>query len=166
MSTVLKPLYGSSVPFTVTNLQSLANSSTLVAGWAGAVVDNTSDLAVDQILTWQIKSGSTPTVNLTGEIWCYEILDDTPTYPDTITGSEGTVTFTSVSVKQSGLKFVDSILFDAAANRVWSGTARVKQVFGGTMPKKWGPVFINGSGASLASSANIFSRTPVQYQYV
>jgi hypothetical protein len=34
------------------------------------------------------------------------------------------------------------------------------------MPKKWGPVFINGSGASLASSGNIFSRCPIQYQFV
>jgi len=166
MST-LKPSYGSSSAFTTTGLQSLATSSTLVAGWASAVVDNTSVLSDDEIVSWIIKLGTSPSVNTMGECWLYEALNDTPTYPDTVTGSEGTVTLTSANVKYSGaIKFAGAMIFDATSSRLYYNTCRVAKVFDGSMPKKWGALFFHSSGVNLASSGNIVTRIPIQYQNV
>ncbi len=168
MTTILKPSYGSSVPFTTTNLQSLASSSTGVAGWQSAVVDNTANLSMDELVTWVFKTGTSPTVNSVIECWLYEIMDDTPTYPDTINGSEGTVTFTSRNVLLSGaFKFANQVTVDATTNRLYYNSFRLSQAFGLSIPKKWGAIAINfNSGAALFSSGNVVTRTPIQFQNV
>ncbi len=164
MTTTLKPSYGASVAFTTTGLQSLGNSAGAVAGWQSAVVDNTSDLAMDQIVTFVIKMGTSPGASTTVECWLYEILDDTPTYPDTVTGSEGAVTLTSLNVKYSGaFKLGALITVDNTSSRLYYATCRLTQLFGMSPPKKWGAVVINVTGVALASSGNVVTRTPVQF---
>ncbi len=163
---ILKPSYGASVAVTSTALQSLAYGGTGLVMWSSAVIDNTANLSYDEIITWQIKSGTSPTVGAVGECWLWEILDDTPTYPDTITGSEGAFTLTSFNVKYAGLfKFAGNIIFDATTGRVYCNSFRLSQAFG-TPPKKWGIAFVNSSGVALSSSGNVVTRTPVQFQIV
>jgi hypothetical protein len=130
-----------------------------------AVVDNTSNLSMDEMVSWVIKMGTSPTAGATCECWLWETLDDTPTYPDTITGSEGTVTFTSANVKLSGaLKFAGLITVDGTSSRLYYNTVRLSQCFGLSVPKKWGAAFINISGVTMASSGNVVTRTPIQFQ--
>ncbi len=160
-----EPLYGSSVAFTTTNLQSLTSDATGLHCWASAVVDNTSNLYTDEIITWVFKAGTTPTTNLVIECWLYEALDDAPTYPDVITGSEGTFGLTSLNVKSAGgFKFAGLVLVDTTTNRLYYNTVRLSQIFGDSIPKKWGAMVMNGSGATLASSGNVVTHTPVQYR--
>lgn len=165
MSSTLRPLYGASSAFTTTSLQSLANSAGGTGAWSSAVVDNTSILSDDEIVTFVIKTGTSPTVNTTIECWLWEIMDDTPTYPDTVTGSEGTITLTSANVKYSGaFKLAAQITVDSTSNQKYFATTRLSTCFGAAPPKKWGVVVVNISGVALNSSGNVVTHTPVQYQ--
>ena len=168
MSTTIKPTYGASAAITSTNLQSLANDSTnLLAGWMSAVIDNTSNLSIDELISLILKAGTSPTAGNSIEVWAWSVLDDTPTYPDTITGSEGTVTLTSANVKAAGaFKLAAVITVDATSSRLYHVVFSLAQIFGGQMPRKWGLLVINGSGVALASSGNVVSRMPMQLQNV
>lgn len=163
----LKPLYGSSVSFTVTSLASLATDTNLLAGWQSAVVDNTTNLYIDETVSAQIKVGSSaPTVNTTVEIWIYSVLDDTPTYPDTITGSQGTVTLTSTNTKNAGLRLGTTITIDATANRIYSvAPFSVAALFGGNMPQKWGAYISQNTGVALGTT-QVVTHKPMQLQSV
>ncbi len=167
MSTILKPLYSGSAALVSTALQSLASSGNLLGAWSSAVVDNTSNLSDDEVITWTIKAGTSPSNGAIAECWLWEILDDTPTYPDTITGSEGTFSWTSLNVKQAGaFKFAGQFVFDATSSRLYSNSCRLSQVFGLAIPKKWGAIFVQSSTVALASSGNVVTRLPMQYQLV
>lgn len=163
----LKPLYGASVSFAVTSLTSLATDTNLLAGWQSAAVDNTTNLSDDELLTGVLKAGSSaPTVNTSIEVWVYGTLDDTPTYPDTITGSVGTATLTSTNTKNSGLALALVITVDATANRLYSiRPVSVASLFGGNMPKRWGIYIVHNTGVALGTT-QVVSRIPVQYQSV
>lgn len=168
MTTTLKPSYGSAVALTFTSLASLANDSTnLLAGASSAVVDNTSNLSVDELVTGVIKMGTSPTAGNTIEVRAWSILDDTPTYPDTITGSDAAITLTSANTKNAGaIKLGAIIPVDATTSRLYAFSFSLAQLFGGFVPKKWGIWIVNGSGATLASSGSVVSHTPIQYQNV
>lgn len=163
----LKPLYAASSAFTVTALASLATDTNLLAGWQSAVVDNTTNLYVDEEVSALIKMGSSaPTLSTTVEIWIYSALDDTPTYPDTITGTQGAVTLTSTNMKSSGLKLGAVIVVDATANRVFPvGQFSVASLFGGNLPPKWGVFITHNTGVALGTT-QVVTHKPLQYQSV
>jgi hypothetical protein len=166
MATTLKPLYGASAALTLT-LNSLATSSGLVAGRSSTVVDNTSNLSVDELITGVISTGTNPTVSTNVEVWAWSILDDTPTYPDTVTGSDANTTLTSLNVKNAGLfKLGALITIDATTNRNYTFAFSLAQLFGGHMPKKWGIFVVHNTAVNLNSSGNTVSRIPLQYQNV
>ncbi len=167
MATTLKQLWGSSSALTTTNLQSIATSSTWVAGWMSGVQDNTTNLYIDVAITGTIATGTTPTVSTIIEIWAWGILDDTPTYPDTITGSEGTVTLTSANVKLAGaFARLGTITIDSTTNRVYPFQYSLAQNGFGYVPKKWGLFITHNTGANLKSSGNVVSIIPLNYQNV
>lgn len=168
MTTTLKPSYGASSALTVTNLQSLGSSSTWVAGWSSAVQDNTSGLYVDVGVTGTILTGTSPTVSTIIEVWAWGILDDTPTYPDTITGSEsGSITLTSANVKLAGaFARLGSITIDNTSNRSYPFQYSLAQNGFGYVPKKWGLFVTHNTGVALKSSGNVISIIPLNYQNV
>jgi hypothetical protein len=165
--TTLKPLYGASAALTVTHLDSLASDTNLLAGWSSAVIVNSTNLSVTEKITGKLKTGASPTGNTNIFIYLWEALDDTPTYPDAITGSEAQITLTSLNVLNAGaFKFVGSILVDSTASRVYPFTVDVAQYFGGHMPKNYG-VFIVHNTASNLDATQVVSRADVtQYQNV
>lgn len=167
MTTTLKPVYGASSALTTTNLQSLATSSTLLAGWSSAVQDNTTNLSMDELITGTFKMGTTPTVSTIIEIWAWSILDDTPTYPDTITGTESLKTLTSTNTKLAGgFKWCESITIDATSAAVYPFAFSLANAFGGYMPKKWGLWVVHNNVVTWAASGNVITRIPLQYQNV
>lgn len=169
MSTI-KPLYGSSSSLTVTSLKSLASDTNLLAGWSSAVIDNSTNLSVTEKISYQIKAGTTPTVSTNIFIYVWAALDDTPTptYPDTITGSEGAKTITSTNVLNSGaFKLGAAITVDATTGRVYSGAFDVAALFGGHMPKRYGVFIVHNTVAALDASTQVIERSDVtQYQSV
>ncbi len=155
MSTVQKPLYGTSTVLTTTNLQSLASSNT--AGWQSAAIDNSSDLALGALIyvSATLAAGS-PANDKTIYVSVYQSEDGT-NYSDNATGSEGTLT------RRDPTNF--QLIGSTACPT--SGALTYKQVFifaPATMPRKWGVYINNFTG--LAFTAAVVSYTPVQGQIV
>lgn len=167
MSTTLKPLYGSSAPLTVTNLASLASDPTLLAGWSSAAIANGTNLSVTEKITGLIKTGTSPTVGTNIFIYLVPALDDTPTWPDTVTGSQVTVTLSSANVRDAGaFKLVDTITVTATSNIVYPFSIDVAQWFGGHMPKNYVVFIVHNTGVAL-NATQVVSRSDVtQYQNV
>lgn len=162
-TTTVQPIFGSSAALTTTHLQSLAYSSTKLGAWSSDVIDNSSNLSDDEIISVLLKMGTSPSGLC--EIWGWEVMDDTPTYPDTVTGSEGTITLTSMREKVSNFKYVNEVYVDTTSSRIYPVTFRLTEIFG-SMPKKWGLLIINVATVALASSGNVVTRTPIQWQLV
>lgn len=167
MATTLKPLYGSSAALTVTSLVSLASDASLLAGWSSAVISNAINLSVTEKITGLIKAGTSPTVSTNVFVYLWAALDDTPTYPDTITGSQGAITLTSTNVLNSGaFKLVDTITVDATTGRIYPFTVDVAQWFGGHMPKNYGVFIVQNTGAALGTTQVVSRADVTQYQNV
>ena len=162
-----KEAYAASVAYTFTSVNSLATASTLLAGACSLAVSNTTNLYTDYQIGGKLTMGaSVPTVDTTIEVHLYSSLDDTPTYPDTLLGTDAAKTLTSAYVKRSAVKLFERIFIDATANRVYSfGSNGAAQFFGFRMIKLHGLFITQNSGQSLAASGNTLTYTP-QYQTV
>lgn len=152
-------------------IASLADDNTnMLAGRAGTVVDNTSNLDLDHILSGKITTGTSPTAGRLIELWVYSHIDitsGTPTYPDSITGSDANKSMTSRNVLISGLKLVCSILVDSTSNRTYPiPRTSIAQLFGGRMPSRWGPFVVQGTGVALhgTSGNHAFNYERIQGQ--
>jgi hypothetical protein len=156
----IKNTYRASADLTVTNLHSIATSSTLVAGWISAVIDNTSDCDLDKFISGKFALGNSATA---GQIAVYAIamLDDS-TWPASALssgafGTEGTATFKDATL----LSGVGAFLW-GAATRADPGTDDVYQMqpssvrggFGGILPSKFVIFVTHSTGVNLASSGN------------
>jgi hypothetical protein len=159
------PVYGASVAvFGSTDLDSLASSSTWVAGWESAVITNASN---DALLAGRFKANNTaPTA---GQILVYVggILNDTPTYPDVFDGSSSAETVTSADIRNSALKYAAGITTDATANRVYEfAPISVASLFGGVMPAKWWVWVTHSMVQTLNATASAGGQcwyTPITY---
>lgn len=165
MTTTLKPVYGASATLTL-GLNSLASDTNLLAGRSSTVVDNTSNLSVDELITGAIKTGTTPTVSTQIYVYAWSILDDAPTYPDTVTGSDANATITSANVLASGaFRLGATINVDATTGRVYPFVFSLFALFG-YMPKKWGIYVVHNTAVALNAAAGAVSHIPIQYQSV
>lgn len=163
--------YGTQVTVTI-GLGSLASqASTAFAGRTSAVQTVSTNNDIDHLLSGKIRVNTTtgPTAGNTIEIWAYGQIDDTPTYPDSIDGTDKDLTITSANVLNSGLRYVATITVDATTGRTYPvAPTSIASVFGGVMPKRWGIWVVNRSGQTLSatSSDHSFVYLPVQYQTV
>lgn len=137
--TTQKIAYAASVAvFGSTDLDSLASSSTWLAGWESAVIDNTTNLYVDALLAGRFKANNTAPTAGQIQVWVGAILNDTPTYPDVLDGTSSAETITSADIRNSIMKLAAVIVTDTTANRVYEfSPVSVAQLFGGIMPNKW-----------------------------
>lgn len=137
--TTQKIAYAASVAvFGSTDLDSLASSSTWLAGWESAVIDNTTNLYVDALLAGRFKANNTAPTAGQIQVWVGAILNDTPTYPDVLDGTGSAETITSADIRNSIMKLAAVIVTDTTANRVYEfAPVSVAQLFGGIMPNKW-----------------------------
>lgn len=149
------------------SLGNLAHSGSLLDGQQSDAIDNTSGVWEDFLLTGKIRAGSVaPTANAPLEIWAYSLIA-TSTYQDTITGTNGAVTLTSINVKQNGLKYIASIPFDITTGRdYYLPQISMADIFG-RIPTHWGIVVINGTGQALDSNnANhFFNVQPIRKEF-
>lgn len=164
MSTV-KPLYSSSGSLTIT-LDALATDANLLVGRASTAIDNTSNRYLDVFISGKIVAGTSPTADKVIEIWAYGQLEDTPTYPDSITGSDAGKTMTSANVKALSLRHVISLPTDNTSSRVYNfGPILLAPVFGGVLPKLWGIWVAHSMGVNLGSGCAIYYQ-PLQLETV
>lgn len=159
------PVYGASVAvFGSTDLDSLASSTSLIAGRESDVITNTAN---DVLLAGRFKANNTaPTA---GQIVVYVggILNDTPTYPDVFDGTSSAETLTSADIRNSVLKFVTSITTDTTSNRIYEfAPINISALFGGVMPPKWWVFVTHSMVQALNATASAGGQcwyTPVSY---
>jgi hypothetical protein len=135
----VKLSYAASVALTIT-LDALASASTFLVGQESTVLDNTSNLYVDGRVTARIRTGGTPTVDTEIRLYGYAALDDTPTYPDTITNAY---------MLDSGLMLMGSTAVSATGNLTYPlRCLTVAEAFG-VHPKRFGLFAAHNTVAAL-----------------
>jgi len=149
MSTSLYQTPGTQAAITIT-LASLATSSSLTAGQASTVV--TPSNWADALVSGVIETGTSPTG---GEIdvyvWAQQ--DDTPNYPDSITGTNAAKSFASANVRDAALVLARTIACDTTSNQAYQVKAfSVAALFSGVLPKRWGIWVTHSSGVNLNST--------------
>jgi hypothetical protein len=160
----------SSVALTLT-LASLASDTSLLAGRASTAVDNTSNLDIDHLVSGMITTGTSPTVSTKIEVWAYASMKTatgTPTYPDSITGTDANKSITSANVKAPMLRLVAVLTVDATSNRgYYFGPVSIAQLFGG-MPKFWGLFVVHNTAVALNATGgnHVIEYERVQFQTV
>lgn len=170
--TTLKVSYGTAATFTVTNLHSLASSTTLVAGWTSASVDNTTDLAADYLVGGTFATHASNRQAGSIVVYSYAAFNTTPTWPDLFSagteGTEGTATIHDSEQRDSGLLLVRAITVDNTASAVYTfPPTSIAQLYGGVVPPFWA-LFVTSNAsttttAGLASSGSAIYRIPVFY---
>ena len=127
----------STTVFGSTSLDSLASSSTWLAGLESNVIDNSTNKYVDALLAGRFKANNTaPTIGQI-QVWVGSLLDDT-VYPDVFDGTESAETVTSADIRNSIMRQAAGIVTDATSNRVYEfAPVSVASLFGGVMPRKW-----------------------------
>lgn len=164
--------YIASSNLTVTNLHSLAASSSFTSGWTSGTIDNSTNEFDECHLTSQLTKAAAN--NQIGEIriYVYTMLDDS-NWPNLFSsgteGTEGTCKLHDVE-QLSAMVLVWETDTDASASDVHA-TPKIglKQYFGGELPPKLA-VYITGNAATstnaqLAASGNQVTTAFVHKRY-
>lgn len=131
-------------------LAGLGSGASRESAW----VDNTSNLFLDALIQVKIKTnasalGSDKAVY----IYAAAITDPTsPVYPDTCTGSDGTITMNN----PTQLPLLGVIWCPTAATSYVMAPKSIAYLFGGTLPPKWGLVINNATGQALDATTGNF----------
>lgn len=139
-------------------LASLATSATLVAGRQSAVVDNSSNLYLDAILSGQITTGTSPTGGRI-EVWAWGLLkqaSSAETYPvagaSALGASDAAATF-DVEQKRA-LALASVIAVNTTSDRAYAvNPVSVASLFGGALPMFWGVFVTHSTGVNLNATA-------------
>lgn len=132
---------------------SLATSASRTAGRESDIVDNTTNLYVDALLSGQITTGTSPTVSKQIDVWVYSE-DGNDVEGDVLDGADSAETITSENVRNALMKIALSILVDNTSDRTYYFRGiSVASLFGGIMPRKWGVFVSHDTGVNLNSTA-------------
>lgn len=164
----LKLKYSTALTPTVTNLQSLASSSTFLAGWTSAWIDNTTVLALDYLATANIAAGATPTAGSV-RVYAYAQHSDGATAPSLFSagtaGTEGAATITDTEMRDASLVLLWSSDIDTTTNDNYTMPPRsIAQAFG-QVPRKFALFIAHDTVAALRSTLNAVYADPVLNQY-
>ncbi len=157
----IKNVYRDPVNLTVASLASIATSSTLIAGWISPVVENSSQLDLDEILTGMIALGNSA---VAGQIAIYAIAQlDNSNWPQ---GALASGTFGTAGAAA----FKDATNRDSVAMPVWSiGTradpgatddtyqiaaSSIRGAFGDFLPRRFVLFVTHSTGVNLAASGH------------
>ena len=135
-------------------IQSLATSSTWLAGYESATIDNTSNKDFDIHLSGFTTVGTTPTINTRIEHNIVTMDSDT-TWPDVFDGTESAETVTSQGVKDGICTPIVFLNVDATtSNRVYGyRKTSIGVRFGFICPPKSGVFTTHNTGVNLNSTA-------------
>lgn len=149
-----KITYASSSDLTIT-LASLATDSNLLTGRESTVVDNTTNLYLDYLVSGKITTGTSPTNAKTIEVWAYASMNDTPLYPDVFDGTDSAETITNTDIKNVALRLIAVMPTTSTSNvSYYFPPTSIAQLYG-QMPKKWGVFVTHNTGVNLnATSSN------------
>ncbi len=165
----IKLEYAASADLTVTNLHSLAASSSWSSGWTSGTIDNSSNKYLDILISAKFTMAASS--NQAGQlrVYVYAMLDDS-NWPDLFSagteGTEGTVTVHDTEQRDNGMRLAWVGEVDNGASEVHNmPPTSIAALFGGMLPAKFA-LYITGNGASgtaaqLAASGNQVTTKPV-----
>ena len=143
-----KLVYAASADLTIT-LASLATDANLLTGRESTVVDNSSNLYLDYLISDKITTGTSPTTAKCIEVWAYAAQNDTPLYPDVFDGTDSAETITNIEIKQVALRLVAVMTTTSTSNiAYYFPPTSIAQLFG-QVPKKWGIFVTHNTGVNL-----------------
>lgn len=151
-NTDFKLAYGASAA--VTNaIQSLATSSTWLAGYESDVLDNTSNKYIDNFLSGKTTVGTTPTASTIIEHSIVTMADDS-TWPDVFDGTTSAETITSAGVKNGICVPLVYLTVDATTSdrAYWYTKRSLASLFGGFVPPKCVVFTSHNTGVNLNST--------------
>ena len=154
---------GASAALTI-SLASLASSATFVAGQESTAIASANP-TIDYLLGGKITVGTTPTINTQIQVWVYGSVNDTPTYPDVLDGTDSVETITSAGIRNAALALAAVMDVDATTSdrAYWFAVRSVAALFGGVLPKNWGIFVTHNTGVNLNATAgnHVINYTPV-----
>jgi hypothetical protein len=165
----VKIQHGSSAAFTIT-LASLATRSDRTQGRESTAVSIASlQPVMDILIGGKITVGTTPTTATQIDVWVYGNVDDTPTYPDALDGtdSDETITGNSAGLRNSAMHLLVSMEVDSTTSdrTYWFAPRGIAKLFGGVLPKNIGIFVSHNTGVNLnaTGSNHAISYTPVYF---
>lgn len=153
----IKLAYGTSTAMTFTSVNSLASDTNLLAGASALAIDNSSNLYLDYRIAGFYKNNATvaPTAGQSINTWGYGSYDDTPTYPDTLAGTDAAKTITTSNILNSLGVFIASNIVAATTSQVNPfDSGSIAALWGGHPPKLHSIFTVHNSGQALAASGN------------
>jgi hypothetical protein len=153
----VKLVYGTSTDLTVTNLAGLASSATWVAGWESNVIDNTSNLYLDYLLSGriQVHDDAASAAGSQIRIYVVSMISDTE-YPDVFDGTESAETWTDALMMGPSAKLAAVITPATTQNLVYPfGQLSVANLFGGVCPPKFVIFISHNTGVNLHTSGQV-----------
>lgn len=178
MSGDIKTKWGTVQSLTVTNLHSLAASSSRTAGWTSAAIDLKDTIAdlLDILINATFTSHASNRQAGNIDVRVYSGLDATPTWGDIFSsgteGTEGAATFHDSYRRNTGSKLLTSIITDNTASAVYvmeNESLALRYGGPGSLPTDialWvGHNIATSTNAGLASSGSAVRYIPVLQQY-
>lgn len=148
----LKVVYGTPFDLTIT-LASLAFDASLLTGRESSVIDNTTDLWTDFLISGKIKAGTSPTASRQIEVWGVGSWDGT-LWPDVFDGTDSAETVTAQDIKNSICRAGAIMGTSNTTGRdypfqFWASS----MFFGFTIPPKFSLFVTHSTGVNLDSTA-------------
>lgn len=150
-----KIAYAASASFTVTNLHALAASQTWIAGWESNLVDNTTNLYEDYLISGLLKAAAAN--NQIGTVRVYAVaMNADATWPvDMTNGFDGTESAEAIAVDLRDAVCKLGVVVNASAATASQlypfGPFSVANLFGGICPAKF-LIYITGNIATTTAA--------------
>jgi hypothetical protein len=147
--------YSSNTTITI-GLNSLASSSTFLAGRESSQIDNTTNKYMDCLVSGTVTVGTTPTANTVIAVYVYGAETSLATTAlDTLDGTDSAETLTNAG-HLNALKLGATISVPVNTSNVKYLVLpfSVASLFGGVMPKFWGLFVSHNCVAALNASGN------------
>jgi hypothetical protein len=150
----IKTAWGTEAALTVT-LASLATSATFVSGRESTAVAATGTTVEDELLSGKITTGTSPTAAKEIRVYVYGQIEDTPTYPDVLDGTDSAETITDTELLGTAIRLVEVIPTDDSSDQTYYfGPVGLAQYFGGLLPPRWGVFISHNTGVNLNSTGS------------
>lgn len=147
----VKLVYASDSAITVTNLHSLAASSTFLGGWESGAIDNSTNLYLDYAIRAKFTTHASNRQAGTIRLYLVAMFKD-GTYPDAMDGTESTESWTDAEERDAVARLAGVIDVDNSASAVYEiHVESVAAVFGGRVPKKF-VVFVSSDCATSTNA--------------
>ncbi len=144
--------FASASALSMTNIASLATSSTWTVGREIVCLDNSSNLYLDALVGGHIQSGTTPTANTIIEVWPIPLLAD-GNWPDVFAGADAARTVTTRAILLDIGSQPYPIAVDSnTSNRNYPFQFSVLALMG-WMPKQFSLFVTHNTGVNLNATA-------------